>query len=442
MGIQINYRHAIAALLISIIGMSCSSPGTLTPTVPASSPTFTPSPEPPTPSVTIDPRPTETSVPDVEGSVRIWLDWSLEEIQAIKPNFDEFHELFPHVQIEISYYAPEQILEDYRQAVLDGNGPSILIGKSQWASDLFAAGMVRDISDRVSAEMEEIITPVAWESVQQGRIFFGLPFSIDGIVLYRNPMIIDAPPDTVDVMREVHGELTLENKAGAIVDIGFLYTGAFFSTCEGQFVQSDDSLGLTHKALECWLRLLEALGESGSGIQNTDLDFNSFLAGEIGWLIEGSWRVDEIISEFGVGGVAIDPWPTYSTAGNNLAGYAWTRNIYFSSSMGDQEFDAAWLFARYLLTEDVQGSLAHAESGRQLPVLTNLDYESGWLPGMMDVLHGSIPLPEDPVLQFFSEELEPAAFDVVRRKYDPYWISQWAMSNITRALSFRGGKIQ
>jgi hypothetical protein len=94
------------------------------------------------------------------------------------------------------------------------------------------------------------------------------------------------------------------------------------------------------------------------------------------------------------------------------------------------------------LTEEVQSSLAQADSGRQLPVLRDLEYDSEWLQEMMNVLHGNIPLPEDPVFQFFSEELEPAAFDVVRRRYDPYWITQWAMSNITRTLSFRGGKIQ
>jgi maltose-binding protein MalE len=381
-------------------------------------------------------------MPDAEGTVRIWLDWSLEEIQAIGPHLDSFQELFPLVQIEVSYYTPDEILDSYRRAILNGEGPSILIGKSNWARELFAAGMVQTISDRVSADMEETISPIAWESVQEGRTFFGLPLSMDGIVLYRNHGVVEAPPETIEFMQEVQGDLELDGKVAAVIDLGFLYSGAFFRTCEGQFVESDDSLALTHSALECWLRLLKSLSESGSGIQNSDLDYNSFLAGDSAWLVDGTWRVDEIISALGEDSVAIDPWPRYSAVGSNLTGYAWTRNIYFSSALSDQEFDAAWIFARYLLTEEVQSSLAQADSGRQLPVLRDLEYDSEWLQEMMNVLHGNIPLPEDPVFQFFSEELEPAAFDVVRRRYDPYWITQWAMSNITRTLSFRGGKIQ
>lgn len=435
------FRYAPTVLLFGIICVSCSGLNTPTPTATVP-PTRTPTPGPPTPTPTLDPRPSETSVPDVEGTVRVWLDWSLEEIQALEPHLTDFQELFPLVQIEISYFPPEEILERFREAVVDGIGPSILIGNSQWASKLNAEGLVREISDRVSSDIEDIISSVAWESVREGRSFFGLPFSMDGIVLYRNSNLIDAPVDTIELMREMLDELEPENKVGAFVDIGFLYTGAHFSTCEGQFVNLAGELELTHKSLECWLRLLKTFSNSSRAVQNSDLDFNSFISGGSAWLVDGSGRADEIITGIGVDGIAIDRWPQYAAVGNALNGYIWTRNIYFSNTINEAEFDAAWLIARYLLTEDVQGSIAHASLGRQYPVLTDLEYQTDWLQQMMSSLHRGIPLPPDPVLSFFSEELEPAAFDVVRRRYDPYWITQWAMSNITTTLSFRGGRIE
>jgi ABC-type glycerol-3-phosphate transport system substrate-binding protein len=381
-------------------------------------------------------------MPDIEGSVQIWLDWSAEEIQAITPHLNSFREMFPLVQIEVSFYRSDEILQSFTQGVLEGNAPDILIGKSQWGKLLHEEGLVRNISDRIPPEMVEIIYPVAWESVKTGNTFFGLPLSMEGIVLYRNPEIVDETVDTIEMMAETLGDLEGENKIGAVVELGFLYTGAYLSTCDGEFFDQEGQLTLTHKAVECWLRLLKVFGESGSNTQNTDLDLNTYLNGGSGWLVEGSWMVDELISELGEENIAIDPWPKYSAVDKNLTGYAWTRNIYFSSSTTDQVFDAAWIFARYLLTEEVQTSVAQAQNGRQFPVLTELNFETSWIQEMMDAMRENIALPHELTLSFFTEELEPAAFDVVRRKYDPYWLAQWAMSNIERALIFRGGRLQ
>jgi maltose-binding protein MalE len=442
MGKKIKSIPLLATIVFVMICVSCSSQVTETPTEVVMPSTSTPSPLPPSPTPTIDPRPTATSVPDVEGAVQIWLDWTAEEIQAITPHLNAFREIFPLVQIEISFYRPDEILERYMQGVSEGNAPDILIGKSQWGQQLYEEGLVRNITDRIPTEMVEIIYPVAWNSVQDGNTFFGLPLSMEGIVLYRNPEVVEEPADTIEVMAETLSDLEGENKVGAVVELGFLYTGAYISTCDGEFLDHEGQLALTHKAVECWLRLLKTIGESGPNTQNTDFDLNTFLNGGSGWLIEGSWIVDELISEFGEENIAIDPWPQYSAVGRNLTGYAWTRNIYFSSSVTDQEFDAAWVFARYLLTEEVQTSVAQVENGRLFPVLSELNFETNWLQEMMNAMQENIALPHELTLSFFTEELEPAAFDVVRRKYDPYWLAQWAISNIERAITFRGGKLQ
>lgn len=442
MGKKIKRIPQFVAIVSVIVCASCSPPMTESPTAVVIPSTSTSSPIPPSPTPTLDPRPTTTSVPDVQGTIQIWLDWTADEIKAIKPHLNAFREIFPLVQIEISYYTPDEILEKYKQGVSDGNAPDILIGKSQWGRQLYKEGLVRIITDRIPSGMVEIVYPVAWESVREGNEYYGLPLSMDGIVLYRNPEIVDAPVETLELMVAKLSELEGENKVGTVVDLGFLYTGAYFSTCDGELLDQGGHLTLTREAVECWLRLLKTFGESGSGTQNTDVDLNTFMNGGSGWLVEGSWIVDELISEFGEQGVAVDPWPRYSAVSENLTGYAWTRNIYFSSSLSDQEFDAAWVFARYLLTEEVQTSAAQVHNGRRFAVLRGLNFESKWLQEMMNAMQENIALPQELTFSFFSEELEPAAFNVVRRNYDPYWLTQWAVSNIEKALAFRGGKLQ
>ena len=75
-------------------------------------------------------------------------------------------------------------------------------------------------------------------------------------------------------------------------------------------------------------------------------------------------------------------------------------------------------------------------------MLSDLNFEAIWLQDMMNAMQENIALPREVIFSVFSEELEPAAFDVVRRGYDPYWITQWAMSNIVKALTFRSGELQ
>jgi ABC-type glycerol-3-phosphate transport system substrate-binding protein len=432
----------LQAVILLLVYSACSSQPTLTPTIeptPAN-PTPTSSPLPPTP--TADPRPTSTEVPDAQGTVQVWLDWTTGEIQALTQHLNEFRELFPSVQIEIAYHTPDEILESYRVAVLDGSAPDILVGDASWGRDLFAEGMIRNITDRIAPEMIELVHPVAWDGVRKANSTFGLPFSIQGIVLYRNPNIVSTPATSIEAIAQSLDELEIENKVGANVELGFLYTGAYFSTCEAEFLDLDGQLAMTGRDIECWLRLLQTFGEAGSGTQNSDEDLEAFLAGNSAWLVDGSWHLDDFLDEFGEEGIAIDPWPVYAELGRKLAGYAWTRNIYFSAINTNTEFDAAWVFARYLLTEEVQSSIAQDAKGRQLPVLHELSFETRWLQEMMDAMRENIAIPQEAIYALFSEELEPAAFDVVRRKYDPYWSSEWAMLNIVKALTFWSGNGQ
>lgn len=432
----------LQAVLLLLVSSACSSEPTSTPTIePAlANPTPISSPLPPTP--TVDPRPTSTEAPDAQGTVQVWLDWTAGEIHALTRHLNEFRELFPSVQIEIAYHTPDEILESYRIAVLNGSAPDILVGDASWGRELFAEGLIRNITDRIAPGMIELVHPAAWDSVREANSTFGLPFSIQGIVLYRNPNIVSTPATSVEAIAESLDELEIENKVGAKVELGFLYTGAYFSTCGVEFLDLDGKLTMTGRGIECWLRLLRTFGEAGLGTQNSDEDLEAFLAGNSAWLVDGSWQVNDLLDEFGEEGIAIDQWPMYAALGRKLAGYAWTRNIYFSPINSNTEFDAAWVFARYLLTEEVQSSIAQDANGRQLPVLNELSFETRWLQEMMDAMKGNISIPQEAIYALFSEELEAAAFDVVRRKYDPYWSSEWAMINIVKAHTFWSGNGQ
>ena len=151
-------------------------------------------------------------------------------------------------------------------------------------------------------------------------------------------------------------------------------------------------------------------------------------------MVDGSWRADPLIAALGVDNIAIDPWPVYTPSGRRLSGYAWTNNIYFGSSSQGQNFDVAWVLARYLLTQDVQLSLGDSRSGRQFPVIKEAEFEEIWLQEMLVALRDDIPLPLYPQFEIFIDILEPAIFDVARRGYEPYWSINFVYPKLERAI--------
>jgi ABC-type glycerol-3-phosphate transport system substrate-binding protein len=193
-------------------------------------------------------------------------------------------------------------------------------------------------------------------------------------------------------------------------------------------------MAISAQAGECWLAILDDWSQAARAIFNSDEDYDAFVNGEIPWLIDDSTKAEGLFLALGPDGMAIDPWPVYSPIERRLSGYAWTRNIYFSASTEQEDFDAAWVLARYLLTEDIQLSLAEVRSGRQFPVLKDAELEEPSLQEILIALNENIALPLYSEFDVIAEVLEEAAIDVTRRGYDPYWSIRFILPKLERIL--------
>jgi len=397
--------------------------------------TSTPSPLP-THTTTSSPEPTPTKIPEVQGKISLWLDWTESELIALFPHLEAFQEKFPEIQISVSYFPPTELLERYRTATLEGVGPTMLIGPSDWTKQLVEDGFIHELNERTTEEFLATIQPIALEGVTFNRSIYGLPMSMEGIFLYRNRSLITESPALVDDMINLTQGLEGENVIGINLDLGFLQTGAFLQACSGELLGMDGELALNLRAGECWLKILQQLREAGQVTLDTEDDLNAFLAGQAAWLVDGSWNSRRIMEALGPEQVAIDPWPMYSPTEKALSGYAWTRNIYFSAGVEEQDFNASWILARYLLTPEVQEDIARSTFGQHIPVLKSVPTTEKWLQEMMIAMGMNITLPVYPEFSIFKEHLQLAAIDVARRGYNPYFVIRWEYFNIEKALRY------
>ena len=439
---QYSFRKFAIALICILAWITACQGGTsiptptVTPSVTSTTSSSTPTPLPSPTEVIATPEPTPTKLPDVQGDISLWVGWSQAELTVLYPHLAAFQERFPDIRISVVYFPPDELLQRFQEAAEAGEEPTMIIGPSDWI-DLFTKdGLIRDVSGRITEDFMDSILPIAWEGVAINQSIFGLPFSLEGIVLFRNQNVIPETPESLDdvvrLTREIEGTETM----GIHLDAGFLYSGAFLQACEGELLGSDGELALTVTAGECWLEILQQWRLAGPVTLNTDVDLETFLSGQSGWLVDGTWNSVSIMEALGADQIAIDPWPIYSQTEMPLAGYAWSRNIFFGSSAEDQDFDAAWILARYLLTEDVQKDFVESTSGQHVPVLKSVTTDQRWLQELMAAMATNIVLPLYPEFSIFTEHLEVAAYDVARRGYNPYFVIRWEYLNIEKALRY------
>jgi maltose-binding protein MalE len=398
--------------------------------------TSTASPVPTPTEIVATLEPTPTKSPVVQGEVSIWLDWTEKELMVLYPHLEAFQDRFPEIQISISYYPPDELLDRYRAAAQESKEPTILIGPTDWSQQLIQDGTIRDIRERVTEDFLESFHPIALEGVGFNQSIFGLPLSMEGILLYRNRSLISESPATLDDLVDLSQQLEGEDRIGIQLDLGFLQTGAFLKACGGELLDVNRELSLTMVAGECWLKMLRQFHLAGSVTIHSDDDLECFEAGQCAWLVDGSWNSARIIEALEAEQVAIDPWPVYTPTGNELNGYAWSQNLLFSASATEQDFNAAWILARYLLTPEVQEDFALSTFGKHVPVLKSVPTSERWLQELMIAMGMNISLPRYPEFSIFTKHLELAAIDVARRGYDPYYVIRWVHLNIEKDLRF------
>jgi ABC-type glycerol-3-phosphate transport system substrate-binding protein len=348
----------------------------------------------------------------VEGEITIWLDWTYDEIAILTSMIDDFEAQFPGISISIVYLNEEDIRSEFKTAVEEGGGPSMIVGPSLWGKDFFESGLLQNIGSRIPLSLENSIIPVAWDQASVGNTFYALPFSMNGMVLYRNRFLVPQPPSSIQAWKQLARLSDGDNQVGVALDFGFPIVGAFFPACGGELLSADNKITLTQSAAECWIGLIQELSGLGPVTLNSDDDFTTFESGQAGWYIDSSERADHLAEMIGDAALAVDPWPGYEPTGNRLAGYTWVDNIYLSRNATGSEFDAAWLFALFMLSPEVQNQFAISESARRYPVLQTTTFEQPWLEEMIHALSTNQSFPEEFEIALFAEPVENEAIEV------------------------------
>lgn len=314
----------------------------------------------------------------IQGTISLWHAWEEDQLPALLRRIDQFRSLYPNVHFDMLYVPEMDLKESFEEAVLNGGGPAILLGPAEWGPELYDRGMISDLSGLASQDFLSRFNPAALASGRYKNALIGLPQTIQGVVLYRNLAIIQGEPFTWSSLVSLTEEASRGEIFGAVLDRGFLYSGAHLFGIGGKLMDDEGRPAFNTPEGIAWLELLVRYNELGPAEYNTETDLQLFKDGRAGFIIDGTWNWAALAEAIGATNLVIDPWPFYeapqpgprtptpaapsqSAVGDKtLAGFVLSDNIYLGSRLsGEQgpEAQAAWKFVEFLLEPESQARL-------------------------------------------------------------------------------------
>ena len=384
------------------------------------------------------PTPTELPIrppllPPPEGStVTIWHSWGSAETDTLQAIIQSFTRSYPDVMFSLLYIPLDDLFATYREAAYLGQGPSLLLGPSQWGLRLYDETLITDLAAYVPDASLANINPAALSSGKYHNALISLPLSQHGLVMYRNTALISTYPTSFDELISLSLQTTRKGVVGSYLERGSYFSSPGIIGLGGRLMDENGDPAFNDQYGIEWLDLLEDYDEAGAVTFNTNRDLDMFKRGRVGIIIDGTWNISTLAESIGAENLAIDPWPPYGAG--HISGWVETDNIFMNANTtGDNQY-AALTFMSYLLDPDVQMHLA--EVGHIPAVITTLPRDL-IIQQAMEAFSDGVPYPneiDEYLLGVYWKELDNVIRNVFEGGAEPARALEIANNNIRQII--------
>jgi ABC-type glycerol-3-phosphate transport system substrate-binding protein len=341
----------------------------------------------------------------VQGTVSIWHAWPEDQVPALVQIIADFQFLYPNVLFDVTYMPVEELRRYYELQTIDGNGPGLLFGPADWGPSLYEANLIRDFGEIANEDLLNTLNPPGLRAGRYQDTLISLPYAVYGVVLYRNKDIMTIRADTFDELLTLAQAATQGQVFGAILERSFLYSGGHLAGLGGQWMDENGLPTFDSEEGRQWLELLDALEQAGPPSFLGDEDLQAFKDGRVGWIIDGTWNLAQLIQAVGPAKLAIDPWPAYGE--HNLAGFVWAESIYLSPEAEGIQLVATQKFVEYFLSPAAQSKLAQV--GR-IPAVSGVTLSNAMngplIAEAMQALAGGTTYPLRPEVNIYNAQID------------------------------------
>ncbi len=355
-----------------------------------------------------------TQEKEMSGVVSLWYSWNESETEALVEVIENFQALHPKVKFDVLYVPFDDLEAKYESAVEEQSGPSILLGPAQWGPSLFDKDNIQDISKFVSNELLLSINPAAIDEVRYRSGLIGLPYAMEGVLLFRNKELISEAPVTYDELVADSLAATQGGEVGAYLDRGVFFSGAHLNGIGGQLADKDGNPSFNNEKGIEWLGLLESFEGAGPTEFNGNQDIELFKEGKVGFIIEGSWNTALFAEAIGSESLSIDPWPEYRTG--HLSGYIQTENLYLNANLQEPDHLLAMAFLEFFLKRGTQLTLSKVGF---IPAISDTQVIDPFIQQAMQAFDLGTAYPVFPDVGVYWQPIEEAMVSVFDGDVDP-----------------------
>jgi maltose-binding protein MalE len=371
-------------------------------------------------------------------TITIWHAWTpISEEPGLFQIVDAFRTLNPAIQVVVQQKpfaddpnTPENdgLRAAFENAVVK---PDIIIGPSDWGTAFLQAGYTQDLTGAVNNTVWSSLSTGAKGGVEFKGKITGLPHTIKGVVLYRNTTLISSAAATYSGFKTAAQTAGIN---GAILERGFFFSAAHLYKMGGSLMTATGQPNFNNSTGVAWLNLLKDFSNVGSTVYYADSDTDSFINGQAGYIIDGTWNLSSYIGEFG-SNLAVDPWPTNDSGfgSGSLGGFVQTENMYLSSSATGSNRDASLQFMEFMLSQTSQTNLLNTV--KHLPAINGVSVTDPVLVAAQNVLANSQPVPLDAELGFYWCNMDIALKSVFDNGADPSTALSTASTDISNSIA-------
>lgn len=365
-----------------------------------------------------------TEEPATEVQLEIWHSYSDTGADAFSEIIAAFTKGHPYVSIEQTYFASTDMFSMFDTAMAAGDGPDLIMlyGDDRSAS-LLEEGFLKDVSGLISPDLySDLVEPAVKISEYQGRML-GVPFTMNGVLLYRNVSIIPEAPVNWDDLIGKASTATAGDVTGMVFETGLYFSAGHLYALGGQLLDeySGEPLFLDDYGVE-WMLLMQIVKDAGLPVVNySEDDADSFRNYKTGMVIDGNWNAQSMAEAVGVQNLVIDEWP------EGMSGFVQSELISLVNDpdMGKYQEAAAIEFMEFLASEQAQMIWAEVACsnhnlGSGVPVLKDLYVADPLVEMAMKAYSGGVPFPAHSSLVFYWSTLNTAINNVVEYSMDPW----------------------
>jgi len=354
----------------------------------------------------------------VQGTLTIWHSWNETQMPVMEEILQDFQAQNPDVLFDVLYIPQENLRTRFESAMLEGRGPDILLGPTEWGPAFYQAGLVTSLDELAGQGLLGTINPAALDGARYQQALVGLPYAQQGVVLYRNKALASRAATTFDELDSLAKAAAQGEIIGADLDLGLFFSGGHLQGLGGKLMNEDGAPAFNNERGLAWLELLKRLGQVGASEYQSDRDLELFKEGRVGWIIDGTWNLAALSEALGAENLAIDTWPSYP--GGSLAGYVQPANLYLSQAAQGDDRLAAWKFMEAFLSPPAQSRLNQVDL---FPVVSGIRFadprQEVLLTQALTALAGGAAYPVAPEMALYLAPLDAALQSVIAGNSTP-----------------------